>query len=39
VSRAIVQGFAAVRDEHALGDVVDDCVAVGMLEEAAAPAS
>jgi hypothetical protein len=34
-----VQGFAAVRDEHALDDLVEDCLAVGMLDEAAAAAS
>jgi alkanesulfonate monooxygenase SsuD/methylene tetrahydromethanopterin reductase-like flavin-dependent oxidoreductase (luciferase family) len=39
LSRAIVQGFAAVRDEHALDDVVEDCLAVGLLDEAAAAAS
>jgi alkanesulfonate monooxygenase SsuD/methylene tetrahydromethanopterin reductase-like flavin-dependent oxidoreductase (luciferase family) len=39
LSRAIVQGFAAVRDEHALDGVVEDCLAVGMLDEAAATAS
>jgi len=39
LSRAIVQGFAAVRDEHALDEVVEDCLAVGMLDEAAATAS
>jgi F420-dependent oxidoreductase-like protein len=33
LSRAIVQGFAAVRDEHALDAVVEDGLAVGMLEE------
>ena len=38
LGRAIVQGFAAVRDEHALDGVVDDCLAVGILDEAAAPA-
>ena len=38
LSRAIVQGFAAVRDEHALDDVVDDCRAVGLLDEVSAPA-
>jgi F420-dependent oxidoreductase-like protein len=37
LSRAIVQGFAAVRDAHALDDVVEDCLAVGILDEAAAP--
>jgi F420-dependent oxidoreductase-like protein len=36
LSRAIVQGFAAVRDEHALDDLVEDCLAVGMLDEAIA---
>ena len=36
LSRAIVQGFAAVRDEHALDDVVEDCLAVGILDEATA---
>jgi F420-dependent oxidoreductase-like protein len=39
LSRAIVQGFAAVRDEHALDDVVEDSLAVGLLDEAAAAAS
>jgi alkanesulfonate monooxygenase SsuD/methylene tetrahydromethanopterin reductase-like flavin-dependent oxidoreductase (luciferase family) len=39
LSRAIVQGFAAARDEHALDDVVEDCLAVGMLDEAAATRS
>jgi alkanesulfonate monooxygenase SsuD/methylene tetrahydromethanopterin reductase-like flavin-dependent oxidoreductase (luciferase family) len=39
LNRAIVQGFAAVRDEHALDEVVADCLAVGMLDEAAATAS
>jgi alkanesulfonate monooxygenase SsuD/methylene tetrahydromethanopterin reductase-like flavin-dependent oxidoreductase (luciferase family) len=39
LSRAIVQGFAAVRDEHALDEVVGDCLAVGLLDEAAATAS
>ena len=39
LSRAIVQGFAAVRDEHALDEVVDDCLAVGLLEQTAATAS
>jgi alkanesulfonate monooxygenase SsuD/methylene tetrahydromethanopterin reductase-like flavin-dependent oxidoreductase (luciferase family) len=39
LNRAIVQGFAAVRDEHALDEVVEDCLAVGMLDEAAATAS
>lgn len=39
LSRAIVQGFAAVRDEHALDEVVEDCLAVGLLGEAAATAS
>jgi len=39
LSRAIVQGFAAVRDEHALDEVVEDCMAVGLLDETAATAS
>ena len=39
LSRAIVQGFVAVRDEHALDEVVEDCLAVGLLGEAAATAS
>jgi len=39
LSRAIVQGFAAARDEHALDDVVEDCLAVGLLDEVAATAS
>jgi F420-dependent oxidoreductase-like protein len=39
LSRAIAQGFAAVRDEHALDDLVEDCLAVGLLDEAAAAAS
>ena len=38
LSRAIVQGFVAVRDEHALDDLVEDCLALGLLDEAAAPA-
>src|SRR5437773_1912844 len=38
LSRAIVQGFAAVSDEHAVDDVVDDCRAVGLLDEVSAPA-
>ena len=39
LSRAIVQGFAAVRDEHALDDLVEDCLAVGLLDEATTTAS
>jgi len=39
LSRAIVQGFAAARDEHALDDVVEDCLAVGLLDEVAPTAS
>jgi alkanesulfonate monooxygenase SsuD/methylene tetrahydromethanopterin reductase-like flavin-dependent oxidoreductase (luciferase family) len=39
LSRAIVQGFAAVRDEHALDELVEDCLAVGLLDEATATAS
>ena len=35
LSRAIVQGFAAVKDPHALDDVVEDAVAVGLLSGAA----
>jgi hypothetical protein len=35
LSRAILQGFAAVQDEHALDGVVEDCLAVGMLDEVA----
>src|SRR3954447_12619195 len=38
VSRLIVQGFAAVKDEHAVDDVVDDALAVGLLAEAVSPA-
>jgi len=38
LARAIVQGFAAVRDEHALDGLIDDALAVGVLEEAASPA-
>jgi F420-dependent oxidoreductase-like protein len=34
LSRAILQGFAAVRDEHALDSVVEDGLAVGLLEAA-----
>jgi alkanesulfonate monooxygenase SsuD/methylene tetrahydromethanopterin reductase-like flavin-dependent oxidoreductase (luciferase family) len=32
LSRAIVQGFAAAADPHALDPLVEDCVAVGLLE-------
>ena len=32
VSRAILQGFAGVRDERILDDIAEDCAAVGMLE-------
>jgi F420-dependent oxidoreductase-like protein len=32
LSRAIVQGFAAAADPHALDSLVEDCVAVGFLE-------
>ena len=39
LSRAIVQGFAAVGDEHALDGVVEDLLAVGLLDEAAATSS
>jgi len=38
LARAIVQGFAAVRDEHALDGLTDDALAVGVLDEAASPA-
>jgi F420-dependent oxidoreductase-like protein len=38
LSRLIVQGFAAVRDEHALDGVVEDCLATGLLDEATSPA-
>ena len=38
LSRVIVQGFAAVRDAHALDDVVEDCLAVGLLDEVRSPA-
>ncbi len=33
LSRVIVQGFAAVRDEHALDGVVEDGLATGLLDE------
>ncbi len=36
LGRAIVQGFAAARDLHVLDTVVEDCLAVGMLEETVA---
>jgi alkanesulfonate monooxygenase SsuD/methylene tetrahydromethanopterin reductase-like flavin-dependent oxidoreductase (luciferase family) len=36
LDRAIVQGFAAARDLHVLDTVVEDCLAVGMLEETVA---
>jgi F420-dependent oxidoreductase-like protein len=32
LSRAILQGFAGVRDERVLDGIADDCAAVGMLE-------
>jgi alkanesulfonate monooxygenase SsuD/methylene tetrahydromethanopterin reductase-like flavin-dependent oxidoreductase (luciferase family) len=32
LNRVILQGFAAVRDEFALDDVVEDCLAVGLLD-------
>jgi alkanesulfonate monooxygenase SsuD/methylene tetrahydromethanopterin reductase-like flavin-dependent oxidoreductase (luciferase family) len=32
LSRAIVQGFAAAADPHALDSLVEDCAAVGFLE-------
>ena len=38
LSRAIVQGFAAVSDEHALDALVDDALAVGVLDEVTSPA-
>ncbi len=38
LGRAIFQGFAAVRDEHALDGLIDDALAVGLLDEAASPA-
>ena len=38
LSRAIVQGFAAVSDEHALDALVDDALAVGVLDEVMSPA-
>jgi hypothetical protein len=34
LSRAIIQGFAAAADPHALDSVVDDCAAAGFLEAA-----
>jgi hypothetical protein len=30
----IVQGYALVKDPHAIDDVVDDALAVGLLDEA-----
>jgi alkanesulfonate monooxygenase SsuD/methylene tetrahydromethanopterin reductase-like flavin-dependent oxidoreductase (luciferase family) len=38
LSRVIVQGYAAVRDEHALDGVVEDCLATGFLDEVTSPA-
>jgi len=38
LSRAIVQGYAAVSDEHALDALVDDALAVGVLDEVTSPA-
>jgi len=38
LSRVIVQGFAAVRDEHALDGVVEDGLATGLLDEVTSPA-
>ena len=38
LSRLIVQGFAAVRDEHALDSVVEDGLATGLLDEVPSPA-
>jgi len=38
LSRLIVQGYAAVRDEHALDGVVEDCLATGLLDEVPSPA-
>ena len=35
LERVIVQGFALVTDPHAIDDVVDDAVAVGLLSGAA----
>jgi F420-dependent oxidoreductase-like protein len=34
LSRTIVQGFALVTDPHAIDDVIDDALAVGLLTEA-----
>ena len=36
--RAIVQGFAVAKDPHAIDDVIDDAMAVGLLGEAVSPA-
>lgn len=34
LARAILQGFSAVQDPHALDSIADDCAAVGLLDEA-----
>jgi alkanesulfonate monooxygenase SsuD/methylene tetrahydromethanopterin reductase-like flavin-dependent oxidoreductase (luciferase family) len=34
LARVIVQGFALVKDPHAIDDVIDDAVAVGLLDQA-----
>jgi len=36
LDRIIVQGFALARDPHAIDDVVEDCLAVGLLDGAGA---
>ena len=36
LDRIIVQGFVLARDPHAIDDIVEDLLAVGMLEEAGA---
>ena len=38
LSRLIVQGLRAVRDERALDGVVEDCLATGLLDEVTSPA-
>ena len=36
LDRIIVQGFVLARDPHAIDDIVEDCLAVGLLDEAGA---
>jgi F420-dependent oxidoreductase-like protein len=38
LARVIVQGFAVARDPHAIDDLVEDALAVGLLDQAVRPA-